>query len=757
MVVSAVVNLVRWRWGAEALHPAYQIKRDEHGFFAEGADPQFRLTGVLPAGWYWLEVGLSIPTARTVARIYLEMERGAGQEDPYMLPLRSGRVGKRLIRLSSPARVRFDPLSSPGRFMVEHFKLRRVPQWVACNRMQRKLRSIHPRYQSKADGGLHGLAKPLPADAIELWDEYQHLYAYNSAGLILYQEWCENIEFAHRKAFADEAAQAGEMHWQEQDGWPLISVLLPVYNTPAGLLQRCIDSVLRQTYPVWELCIADDGSTEEHVRQVLEQHAASDSRVKLVFCKSNGHISRASNAALTLAQGKYVALLDHDDELAEHALFCVARSIRNHADAQIIYSDEDKLDEEGARCNPYFKPDYSFDLLLSQNYFGHLCVLSRNLVEQVGGFRVGFEGSQDYDLILRCLAQLPDGRGVLHIPHVLYHWRMIEGSTALDPAGKAYAYEAARRALQEHVDTSESGMGHIEIIAPGLYRQCWRLPCPPLVSLIIPTRDALDVLRPCIDSILQRTAYTNYELLIVDNQSSSADALDYLERLQKDRSNKIRVLRYDRPFNYSAINNFAVAHANGDVLALVNNDIEVLSSNWLDEMVSQAMRPGVGCVGAKLYYPDGTLQHGGVILGIGGVAGHAHQFASKDDVGYFNRLRIVHNVSAVTGATLVVRKSVYQAVGGMDAANLAVAFNDVDFCLRVLTAGYRNVWTPYAELIHHESKTRGSNDTSAKQLQFENECAFMHKRWGELLKRDPYYNPNLSLHREDYSLCVREQ
>lgn len=721
---------------------------------SEGPDPQFRLQGVVPAGWYWLEAKLSLPTARTIARVYLDVGQGESQDDSHALPLRSGRTGKRLIRLCRPAKLRFDPLTTAGAFAVDHFKLRRVPQWVARVRMQRKLRSVHPRYQLSGDRQHTASALALPATLEALWKEYCCLFTQDGVGLILYEDWQNTVENIQTKLFAQKIAQASPRQWNDADGWPLISVLLPVFNTPETLLRRCIESVLRQSYPKWELCIADDGSTDEHVRRVLQQYAAQDARIKVEFREANGHIANASNTALALAGGGYIGLLDHDDELAEHALFCVASAIQEQPDVQLLYSDEDKLNESGQRCDPYFKPDFSPDLLLGQNYFGHFCVFNRSLVCAVGGFRVGFEGSQDYDLILRCLARLPDGGKVLHLPHVLYHWRKTAGSTALNPAQKPYAYAAAQRALQEYLDHHEPG-AQVSIVAPGLYRQHWPMATPPKVSIVVPTRDGLDVLRPCIESIIQRTRYPDFEILIIDNQSQLPETTSYLADLVESMHGRVRVYQYDQAFNYSAINNLAAANAQGTVLALVNNDIEVLNPDWLWEMVAQAMRPGVGCVGAKLYYPDGTLQHGGVILGVGGVAGHAHQFAEKDSVGYFNRLRIVHNISAVTGAALVVKKAIYFQVGGMDETHLPVAFNDVDFCLRVREAGYRNVWTPYAELLHHESKTRGANNTPAKQSQFESERSYMRDRWAALLDRDPYYNPNLSLHREDFSLCLR--
>ncbi|HEX5515658.1 MAG TPA: glycosyltransferase family 2 protein, partial [Gammaproteobacteria bacterium] len=345
-----------------------------------------------------------------------------------------------------------------------------------------------------------------------------------------------------------------------------------------------------------------------------------------------------------------------------------------------------------------------------------------------------------------------DPQDVLHVPQILYHWRAVEGSTAAGHDNKDYATDAARRALQEYFDACHPGV-EVSISGPGLYRHRWPLPNPaPLVSLIVPTRDSYDILKTCIESILSRTTYPHYEILLVDNQSTCPQTLAYMAQLADDP--RVQVLRYDQPFNYSAINNFAAREAQGTLIGLINNDVEVLNADWLGEMVRHAVRSEIGCVGAKLYYPDGTLQHCGVVLGIGGVAGHSHKYFPGDTPGYFSRLRIVHNVSAVTGAALVLRKEVFDAVGGLDEQGLAVAFNDVDLCLKVMAAGFRNLWTPFAELIHHESKSRGLDQTPEKQARFRAECEVMQQRWGELLRKDPCSNPNLTLLREDYSLST---
>jgi glycosyltransferase involved in cell wall biosynthesis/SAM-dependent methyltransferase len=531
---------------------------------------------------------------------------------------------------------------------------------------------------------------------------------------------------------------------------PLISIVMPVYNPPLNMLEDAIRSVQGQLYPYWELCIADDASTDAAVHQLLQRYVNMDSRIKVVFRKRNGHISASSNSALDLVKGEYIALLDNDDLLREQALFWVADAIINNPEAGLIYSDEDKVDQLGWRSDPYFKPDWNPDLFLSHNMICHLGVYRTDLVRQLGGFREGYEGAQDYDLALRCTEQLAHHQ-IVHIPRVLYHWRSHPGSTAQAGSEKNYALLAGERALNDHFSRAQIA-AKAQLLDFGMYRVRYLIPAPsPLVSLIIPTRNGLDLIKQCIESIFSKTIYKNYEILIVDNNSDNLNALAYFASLAKD--NRIRILRDERPFNYSALNNAAVKQARGEYIALVNNDIEVISPEWLDEMVGLAIQPGVGAVGARLWYPNNTLQHGGCITGVGGVAGHSHKHLPQGQFGYFARAQLIQTLSAVTAACLVIKKSIYQEVGGLDETNLKVAFNDMDFCLRVCEAGYRNVWTPYAELYHHESATRGHDDTPEKQLRFKDEVLYMNKRWGDALMNDPAYSLNLTLDHEDFSLA----
>jgi GT2 family glycosyltransferase len=426
-------------------------------------------------------------------------------------------------------------------------------------------------------------------------------------------------------------------------------------------------------------------------------------------------------------------------------------AINNNPQAKIIYSDEDKINLMGERVEPHFKSDWNPDLFFSQNYVSHLGIYQRELIEKIKGFRVGFEGSQDQDLLLRCLPHVQENE-IIHVAKILYHWRVSEGSTALNAGEKSYTTDAGIKALEDYFAQLKLDVRVSEGVAPNLYRLYYPIPTPePLVSLIIPTRDMLPVLQPCIRSILDKTTYQNYEIIILDNESIEEETLAFFEEIQKEDT-RIKVLPYHYPFNYSAINNYAVEHVKGELIGLINNDIEVISPDWLTEMVSHALRPEIGCVGAKLYFDDDTIQHAGVIVGLGGVAGHSHKHFYRDAPGYFYRLRIVQNLSAVTAACLIIRKSIFEQVGGLEEQNLAVAFNDVDFCLKVRTAGYRNLWTPYAELYHHESKSRGAEDTPEKIARFNKEIAFMKTKWGNTLQIDPYYNQNLTLSREDFSM-----
>ena len=555
----------------------------------------------------------------------------------------------------------------------------------------------------------------------------------------LYAEWIDRydrIDDAARTAVRERIAGLRNP--------PLISVVMPVYNPNPAWLAEAIESIRSQLYPHWELCIADDVSTNPAIRPLLERYAAEDRRIKVAFREKNGHISAASNTALALATGTWVALFDHDDLLPEHALYCVADAVDRNPAIRLIYSDEDKIDESGLRREPYFKCDWNPDLFLSQNMFSHLGVFHKALLDDVGGFREGYEGSQDYDLALRCIERAGVA-AIHHIPRVLYHWRVHAESTASGTDAKPYAVVAGERALGDHF-VRMGIRGSIEYAGNG-YRARYALPdAVPLVSLIIPTRNEYDSLKRCIESISGKTTYANYEILILDNGSDDPATLDYLARLQADA--RIRVLRNERPLSFSASCNAGVEAANGDIVGLLDSGAEVISSEWLAEMVGVALQPGVGAVGAKLLYPNGAVQHAGIALGLGGLAGHVHRNIPRTSFGYFGRASLISAFSAVTAACMIVRKSVYREVAGFNEQELGSAFGDIDFCLRLRDAGYRSVWTPYAELYRHEAQTRSDERQPA-----ESAVQYMKSRWGALLQADPLYSPNLTLDDEDFNLA----
>lgn len=559
-----------------------------------------------------------------------------------------------------------------------------------------------------------------------------------------YDDWIKQFDTIDARRLEIFRLRAGRI-----EHGPRISVLMPVFNPDIQHLREAIASVKEQVYPHWELCIADDASTDPAVRTELEHQARGDARIRLTFRNENGHICAASNSALDLATGHYVALLDQDDLLRPHSLLFVAEAITLNPDAGVIYSDEDKITDSGARFDPYFKPDWNLFLLRGQNYISHLGVYRRDLIEAAGRFRPGYEGSQDYDLVLRCIERLRDDQ-IIHLPFILYHWRAHPASTASATSAKPYAIDAAVRSLTDHLQRT-STRGKVEREG---HDYCVRYTPPhpaPSVAILIPTRDRLDLLEPCVSSILTKTTHPDFEIIIIDNGSEAADTLAYLDALKQHP--KVKVLRDDNPFNYSRLNNLAARGASADFLCLVNNDIEVIDGNWLTEMLALGSQPTVGAVGAKLLYGNGLLQHGGVILGIGSVASHAELLAPPEWPGYFKRLVKPSELSAATGACLLVRAAAYASVQGLDEEHLAIAFNDVDFCLKLRQAGYRVLFCPFAVLYHHESASRGRDNAPPKAARFALEASYMLHRWGAVLPHDPAHNPNLSLQSTSFILA----
>lgn len=711
---------------------AWQATNDDPHFYLDMAEQ------TLPAGFYQLSLQLNTDKAlsRANAKLYCDVGNGFNEQDTVVFSTPFNKAASRIVWFSQPVKgLRFDPLETTLNFTLETFVLDEL---------------CHSSVQAVMEDILLSKQITLPEASAdyqqELYQQYDAVVK-EGANNVSYEEW---IQFKELPSLPDNATLASTMAAFKLK--PVFSVVMPTYNTDEVYLRECIDSVLNQSYPYLELCIADDNSPKPHVVKVLDEYAAKDPRVKVVKRKQNGHISLATNSAIEVAAGNFIALLDHDDLLAQHALYFMAEAINANPDGQIFYSDEDKLDLNGRRTNPHFKSDWNPDLFYSQNYVSHLGVYKTSLIQKIGGFRTGVEGSQDQDLLLRCLPHVKHSQ-IHHIPRVLYHWRMLEGSTALASGEKSYTTEAGIKALSDYFSANgPEGTTISAGLVPNTYKVNWPIPAKaPKVSLLIPTRDRKTITEVAVRSILDKTTYPNYEIVILDNGSVEPETLTFFKQIQQE-DKRVSVLRYDHPFNYSAINNYGVNHTNGELVGLINNDIEVINAEWLTEMVSHAIRPDIGCVGAKLYYSNGQLQHAGVITGIGGVAGHSHKYFERNAHGYFSRLKLVQNLSAVTAAVLIIRRDTYQQVNGLNEHHLKVAFNDVDFCLKVRKAGYRNLWTPYAELYHHESISRGHEDTPEKQARFKVEVEYMKNTWTNELSNDPCYSPNLSKDREDFSI-----
>jgi GT2 family glycosyltransferase len=533
---------------------------------------------------------------------------------------------------------------------------------------------------------------------------------------------------------------------------PVFSVIMPVYNPPVKVLRLAIESVLGQLYPDWELCIADDASTKKEVVETLQEYARRDPRIKVNYRPKNGHISAASNSAVELATGEWTILFDHDDELSEHALYCVAQEINDHPDARLIYSDEDKITMEGKRYNPYFKPDWNPTLLTGQNFFSHLGAYRTDLIRSVGGFREGYEGSQDYDLLWRCVEKVKPDQ-IRHIPRILYYWRAVPGSVAVDMGEKNYALPAARRAMQDHLER-EGILGHVERCVEdfNMHRVVYRVPEPsPRVTVFIPMRDKVSLTKVCVQTLKIITKYDNFETIVIDNDSREEASQVWLTDFAAQP--QCRVIHIPGEFSFSRINNEAVRQSAGEILLFLNNDVEILHEGWMTEMVGQLIQRNVAAVGARLWYPNKTLQHGGVVLGVGGVANHSFLGTPRGEHKGFGRNVLAQNYSAVTAACMAVKRDCFEQVGGFDEKNLPIQFNDLDLCLRLREAGFDIVWTPYAELIHHESKSRGYKISPEWEEVLAREAAYFSKRWAKWVENDPAYNPNLTVDRFDFSIA----
>lgn len=529
---------------------------------------------------------------------------------------------------------------------------------------------------------------------------------------------------------------------------PKISIVIPLYCTPIPYLKEMIDSVRSQSYDNWQLCLAD-GSSDDNAGEFIRKHYKNEKRIEYKKLDQNGGISINTNAAMSMADGEYIMLSDHDDILEADALYEVVRSINNDPKADVIYTDEDKVSMDGKHFfDPHFKSDYNLFRLRENNYICHIFVARKTLVDKIGNFREEFDGAQDYDFILRCCEQ---AESIVHIPKVLYHWRCHMDSTAADPESKRYAFEAGRKALLAHYERMGIKAEVDMTDFPGWYRSHVSIDGEPLVSIIIPNKDHIEDLELCLSSLTSMSTWYNYEVIVVENNSEKEETFDYYKGFSWHYP-KVRLLTWKDEFNYSSINNFAAKEANGDYLLFLNNDVEIITPQWLEEMLQICQQESVSAVGAKLYYPDDTIQHAGVVIGLGGIAGHIMCRASRDNPGYFGRMISVQEISAVTAACMMVKRADFESVGGFD-ETFTVAFNDIDLCMKLRKAGKKIVFTPHAELYHYESKSRGMEDTPEKQYRFEKEITRFKEKWAEILETgDPYYSPNLSVTEGDCSL-----
>ncbi|MBT8195965.1 MAG: glycosyltransferase family 2 protein [Bacteroidia bacterium] len=533
---------------------------------------------------------------------------------------------------------------------------------------------------------------------------------------------------------------------------PLISIVLPVYNSNLKFLEQCCDSVFNQIYENWELCISDDYSTIPGVIEYLKQIKASNSKVKLNFRSENGHISANTNDAIELASGEFVAFLDHDDLLAPEALYEIVKELNADQTHDLIYSDEDFVDARGNTGNPYFKPDWSPESFLARNYITHLSVFRKSILNELSGMRTGFEGSQDYDLLLRFTERT---QNIKHIPKVLYHWRIHNDSSTDSDAAKPYAYEAGVKALTEALQRRGiNGTVALQEGMPGYYEVHPELKENYKVSIIIPSKNEAEVLKKCIDSIIEKSTYKNYEIIVIDNDSTEESFHKLTDQYKSNLNDRFQAIRLSIEFNFSTLMNVGVKRSSGDFVLLLNNDMEVITPNWIQNMLEFAQLKDIGAVGAKLLYPNGTIQHSGTVIGLGGIAGHTFIGKEANDDGYFYAIKSINNYSAVTAACLMIKKEKFEQVNGFE-EKLPVEFNDVDFCLRVLEAGYRNVYLPNVELYHYESLSRGnphaSEESHKKHL---HAVKYFKEHWKKYIEHDPSYSPNLTLMSTHFDIRV---
>ncbi len=533
---------------------------------------------------------------------------------------------------------------------------------------------------------------------------------------------------------------------------PVFSIVIPVYDPPIDFFTQALDSIINQIYPHWQVCLADDFSKDQEVKDLIEEYCKKNENIRVVYRSENGHISRASNSALELATGEYTVLMDQDDLLREDALFEMAKVINLNKNVDLIYSDEDKIDENGLHSVPHFKPDWSPDSLLSRNYLGHVCVFKTSQLKEIGGWRVGFEGSQDYDLVLRYTEKYTK---IFHIPEVLYHWKIHRDSAASSETAKPYAYRAAQLALTEAMERRgyEGEFDFLDGFRGYQVRLKIKDPAA-LVSIIIPTKNKHTYVRKCIDSIVNKSTYKNYEIILIDNNSDDKKFFNLINQYKKQTKFKFKYVRDEQPFNFARLMNLGRKNAKGEYLILLNNDTEIITKDWIEAFIEHVQRPEIGVAGCKLLYEDDTIQHAGVVIGLGGVAGHGLVREDRSGPGYFNYINLLNNYSALTAACIMVRTEVYDQVKGFN-EEFVVEYNDVDFCLKIIEAGYRNLYIPHVELYHYESISRGHpHSTSESYKRHVIEVNKFRKKWMKYVDHDPCYNPNLTLGSENFGIKI---
>jgi GT2 family glycosyltransferase len=709
------------------------VKKDQYKSLGHSPRFELLLDKELKDGWYYLEAALTNNNGNREANLYAVDRQG----NEYIIPIPSnlrGSVREVVFITNETLALFWSPTASFGYFSQSQILLHKIT-WLESY-LRRVFRIIFDYLRFKEQYTLRNTLQTI-------WEVlfYVQKGYLRTANIRINRVLGNDYETFIKKYDKISKKQIRVLKktinsWNES---PLLSIILPLTGNNLSLLKRTLQSVRHQLYSQWELIIiADLASLDTVVLNYIQQNTIQDHQIKIMDATS-----QVLNSALAECRGSYVIYIGECDILHPKALYRVAQVHIDRSTSKLIYSDSDFIDETLTRRDPCFKPDWNPDLFYSNDYIGNMCFYHTGTLRDIGGIRSDFVGAEFYDATLRFIAHI-EAEDIVHIPKVLYHQYSLRGEIKIS---RIENHDAGKYALQDFF--SKTGSSVMDGFGGKHYRVRYPLSgALPLVSIIIPTRDRMDILKMCIDSIIEHTVYPNWEIIIIDNNSIEAQTHEYFTKISID--NRIRVYSYNKPFNYAELNNFALLYVQGKILTLLNNDIEIISDGWLSELVRHALRPEIGVVGAKLLYPDGIVQHAGVIIGIGGVAGHGHKYIADTDSGYCHRAVLVQNVSAVTGACMCVRREIYERVGGLD-ENLAVAFNDVDFCLKVSDAGYRNLYTPYAKLIHHESISRGHDDTLKKHALFQKEFEYMKNKWGDKLKNDPAYNPNLTNQFENFS------